>query len=127
MKRFFLPTYLYILIIPWIFYFAGAGLNWIAVASNKGVMPVYEKACLDDPNADENQPGLADLTTVDPIHRCATKIGKVHFSWLTDTEWVGDGTASAGDDLMSLGQDIYVPSFYIWGTLCFMALYRKSI
>lgn len=97
----------YLLAAPFVIYYAGIGLNFLAVTMNQGVMPfipslmMYQQAIAAGFNL---YPGMI----TDPIHKVMSSTD--HLKLICD--WIqipGEGVASPGDICIWLGDALKLP------------------
>ena len=113
-------TFLYIVIIPWVFWGIGAGLNQTVEIANGGKFPVQlnQKKWLEHI---KKHPEDAGTGMIDDTHCLMTN--ETHLNYLADIFDLNDnGIYSVGDGFLSIA--IYLWSFapYVWLTLVFVRL-----
>jgi hypothetical protein len=113
--RFFLVTYLWILLLPHAVTFAGAASNQLALIANGGTMPVQ----LNDISAQ------AFLSPDDPIHVRMTH--QSHLKVLADIFNFHDEIDSVGDLLLRLGDQLDGFCLYVWIALITRKVWRSSL
>ena len=120
---------LWVLLLPFVLYYLGAGLNLLVITVNDGAMPVvmpFSSQCADAPrdvdflgmkihvpvSLRDCKPG----ETLDHVHRVA--IESDHLKWLED--WIqvpGLGICSPGDCFLWLGDFLTYPLVAAWFAL----------
>jgi hypothetical protein len=94
--------------VPQLVYWLGALLNQIAVAANRGLMPVWYAPCA---IGHEGQV-INGVRVLDDMHSCLT--ASSNFILLCDWINLHASILSPGDVLLNLGDLITGPAFWMW-------------
>lgn len=106
-----------LLAVPQVLFYLGALLNQIAVAANKGLMPVLMSGCTVGPLGKV----MNGVRVLDEMHSCMEPSSK--FKILCDWINLHSSVLSIGDVLLYLGDLLIAPAFWMW--LAYV-LYRAS-